>query len=209
MAQVPDDEVAIRKRLGIAKPEAVGRNYQEALQYPSLNIRGMAAAAIGDKAANIVPSHAIAEIDLRTTPGADPAYLIAAIEKHIRAKGYHLTKDEPTDQERAQYDKIASLTPSRGSAAAYTPIDSEIGAWAQQALAKIFAVSGTPAKTVRIRMMGGSVPTDKLVDALETPFVIVPLVNNDNNQHSFDENIRLGHLLNGTLSFAGLLRAPF
>jgi len=39
--------------------EAVGRNYQEALQYPSLSIRGMAAASIGDKAANIVPSHAI------------------------------------------------------------------------------------------------------------------------------------------------------
>jgi acetylornithine deacetylase/succinyl-diaminopimelate desuccinylase-like protein len=53
MAEVPDDEPAIRRRLGIAKPEAVGRNYQEALQYPSLNIRGMAAAAVGEKAANI------------------------------------------------------------------------------------------------------------------------------------------------------------
>jgi acetylornithine deacetylase/succinyl-diaminopimelate desuccinylase-like protein len=209
MAEVPDDEAAILKRLGIAKPEAVGRNYQEALQYPSLNIRGMAAAAVGEKASNILPSHAVAEIDLRTTPGADPAYLIAAIENHVRAQGYYLSKGEPTDEERAKYDKIASLIPARGSKAAFTPIDSELGAWAQGALARTLASGGADAPTVRIRMMGGSVPTDKLVDALGVPFVIVPLVNNDNNQHSFDENLRIGHLLSGTRTFTGLLRAPF
>jgi acetylornithine deacetylase/succinyl-diaminopimelate desuccinylase-like protein len=209
MAEVPDDEAAILKRLGISKPEAVGRNYQEALQFPSLNIRGMAAAAVGEKAANILPSHAVAEIDLRTTPGADPAYLTAAIENHIRAQGYFLAKGEPTDEERTRYDKIASLIPARGSKAAFTPIDSELGAWAQSALAKTFASGGVDARTVRIRMMGGSVPTDKLVDALAVPFVIVPMVNNDNNQHSFDENLRIGHLLNGTRAFTGLLRTPY
>ncbi len=209
LAEVPDDETAIMKRIGIAKPEAVGRNYQEALQYPSLNIRGMAAAAIGDKAANIVPSRAVAEIDLRTTPGADPGYLIGAIETHIRAQGYYLAKGEPTDEERAKYDKIASLVPARGSKAAYTPLDSSLGTWAQAALAQTFATNGAPARIVRIRMMGGSVPTDKLVGALETPFVIIPLVNNDNNQHSFDENLRLGNLLDGTRAFTGLLRTAF
>ena len=44
MAQVDDDEPALVKRLGIAHPEKVGANYQEALQYPSLNVRGMASA---------------------------------------------------------------------------------------------------------------------------------------------------------------------
>jgi acetylornithine deacetylase/succinyl-diaminopimelate desuccinylase-like protein len=58
-------------------------------------------------------------------------------------------------------------------------------------------------------MMGGSVPTDKLVEALGLPFVIVPLVNGDNNQHSFDENLRLGQFLDGTRAFTGLLRAPY
>jgi acetylornithine deacetylase/succinyl-diaminopimelate desuccinylase-like protein len=209
LAEVPDDEPVIMKRIGIAKPEAVGRNYQEALQYPSLNIRGMAAAAIGDKAANILPSHAIAEIDLRTTPGADPGYLIGTIEMHIRAQGYYLAKGEPTDEERAKYDKIASLVPARGSKAAFTPLDSHLGTWAQAALAQTFATGGAPARIVRIRMMGGSVPTDKLVDALGMPFVIIPLVNNDNNQHSFDENLRLGNLLDGTRAFTGLLRKAF
>jgi hypothetical protein len=58
-------------------------------------------------------------------------------------------------------------------------------------------------------MMGGSVPTDQLVDALDLPFVIVPFVNPDNNQHSFDENLRIGHFLNGTRAMTGLLRWPF
>jgi len=208
LADVPDDEKAIKKRLGIAKPEAVGRNYQEALQYPSLTIRGMAAASVGDKVANIVPSHAIAELNLRTTPGADPAYLVAAIEAHIRAQGYYLARGEPTDEERANYDKIASFIFLGGTRAAFTPLDSDIGVWARAALAKTFARGGTPAEVVRIRMMGGTVPTEALVDALAIPFVIIPLVNNDNNQHSFDENVRVGHLLDGARAFAGLLRAP-
>jgi acetylornithine deacetylase/succinyl-diaminopimelate desuccinylase-like protein len=209
MGAVPDDEPALLKSLGVAKPEAVGRNLQEALQYPSLNIRGLESAAVGDKGANIVPSKAVAELDLRTTPGASASYLAGSIEKHIRAKGYYLSSGAPTDEEREKYDKIASLTVARGSAAALTPLDSPIGAWAQRTLAKTFESEGEPAKTVRIRMMGGSVPTDKLVDALDLPFVIVPLVNPDNNQHSFDENLRIGHFLNGTHALTGLLRSPF
>jgi hypothetical protein len=39
--------------------------------------------------------------------------------------------------------------------------------------------------------------------------VIVPLVNNDNNQRSFDENVRVGRLLEGTRAFTGLLLTPF
>jgi len=127
----------------------------------------------------------------------------------MRSKGYFVTKGEPTDEERARHDKIASLVIARGSAAAFTRLDSPLGHWAQSSLAKSFSEAGEPAKTVRIRMMGGSVPTDKLVEALDLPFVIVPLVNPDNNQHSFDENLRIGHFLDGTRVFSGLLRSAF
>jgi acetylornithine deacetylase/succinyl-diaminopimelate desuccinylase-like protein len=205
LAEVPDDQAVLGKRLGIAKPESVGANYQEALQYPSLNVRGMAAADIGDKAANIVPSHAVAELDLRTVPGADPEYLTAALERHVRGLGYYLSKGEPTDEERAKYAKIASLVPARGSKAAITPYDSPLGRWAQNALGRTVG----PEKVVRIRMMGGSVPTDKLVEALNTPFILVPLVNNDNNQHSFDENLRIGHFFDGAGAFIDLVRTRF
>ena len=203
MAQVDDNEAQLRKRLGIAHAEKVGSNYQEALQYPSLNIRGMQAAAIGEKGANIVPNKAVAELDLRTTPETPPEYLMKIIEDHIRAHGYYIVQGEPTDEERSAHDKIASMKLGRGSRAARTPMDSPIGAWAYGALRQ---AGGT--EPVRIRMMGGSVPTDKLVDALEVPFIIVPLVNGDNNQHSFDENLRIGHYVEGTRTLATLLRTP-
>jgi acetylornithine deacetylase/succinyl-diaminopimelate desuccinylase-like protein len=209
LAEVPDDEKAIMKRIGIAKREAIGANLQEALQYPSLTVRGMAAASIGEKVANIIPHQAVAELGMRTTPGGDPEYLFAAIEAHIRAQGYYLAKGEPSDEERAAHDRIASFTDLTGTRAAFTPLDAAIGAWAQTALAKTFAKDGVPANVVRIRMMGATVPTEALVQALEIPFVIVPMVHNDNNQHSFDENLRIGHLLSGTRAFTGLLLTPF
>jgi acetylornithine deacetylase/succinyl-diaminopimelate desuccinylase-like protein len=53
------------------------------------------------------------------------------------------------------------------------------------------------------------VPTDKLVEALGMPFVIIPLVNADNNQHSFDENVRIGHYLDGVKTFLGLLQTAY
>jgi acetylornithine deacetylase/succinyl-diaminopimelate desuccinylase-like protein len=204
LADVPDDELAIRQRLGIAKAEQVGSNLQEAVQYPSLNIRGMAAAAVGEKVATIVPSHALAELDLRTTPETPPQYLFDRIKQHVIEQGYHLVDGEPTDAERAQYDKLATLRLNRGTRAAYTPLDSPLGAWASAVLTKTF---DTP--PVVIRLMGGTVPTDKLVEALELPFVIIPLVNGDNNQHSFDENLRIGHYLDGVKTFLGLLQTPY
>src|SRR6185436_10325152 len=72
LAETGDDEAAIRRRTGISVAERVGGNLQEAIQFPSLNVRGMAAASVGDKAANVIPHQAIADFDLRTTPEAPP-----------------------------------------------------------------------------------------------------------------------------------------
>jgi acetylornithine deacetylase/succinyl-diaminopimelate desuccinylase-like protein len=205
LAETGDDEAAIRRRTGIKAADLVGANLQEALQYPSLNVRGMAAASVGDKAANIIPHQAVADLDLRTTPETPPDYLFGLIQKHVQAQGYHLVKGPPTDEERAAHDKLATLSLESGSRAARTPLDSPIGTWAYGSLQQT-SLSGEP---VRIRMMGGSVPTDSLVEVLGAPFVIVPLVNGDNNQHTFDENMRVGHYIEGLRAIAGMLRSPY
>jgi acetylornithine deacetylase/succinyl-diaminopimelate desuccinylase-like protein len=209
LAAVPEDEEALKKRVGIAKSEKVGHNYQEALQYPSLNIRGLSSGQVGEKASNIIPATATAELDLRTTPGASATYLTAALQDHIRAQGYYLIDREPTDEERAAHDKIAAVSVGDGSDAAFTDAGAAAGAWVQTALEKAFAQGNEPPQIVRIRMMGGSVPTDKLVGTLDLPFVIVPLVNPDNNQHTHNENLRVGHYLQGIRAFTGLLQMPF
>jgi acetylornithine deacetylase/succinyl-diaminopimelate desuccinylase-like protein len=165
----------------------------------------MAAASVGDKASNIIPNQAIADLDLRTTPETPPDYLFDLLQAHVRAQGYHLVPGPPTDEDRAAYDKLATLRMGSVSRAVRTPLESPLGAWAYASL-KQTSQRGEP---VRIRMMGGSVPTDSLVEVLGAPFVIIPLVNGDNNQHTFDENMRIGHYLEGIRALTGLLRSRY
>jgi acetylornithine deacetylase/succinyl-diaminopimelate desuccinylase-like protein len=199
---------ALRERTGIARAESVGATYQEALQYPSLNVRGMASAAIGAKAANIVPSEATAELDLRTTPEADGRRLFELLKRHIEKRGYHLADGPPSDAERAQYDKLASFRLGSVQSAERTSMDSPLAHWAVTALES--ASGPVPGSDpVRIRMMGGTVPTDVLIDALHLPFIAVPTVNADNNQHTHDENLRIGNFISGTQTIFSLLSAPY
>ncbi|HEY8519556.1 MAG TPA: M20/M25/M40 family metallo-hydrolase [Gammaproteobacteria bacterium] len=208
LARVPDDEAALLARAGIARPERVGASYQEALQYPSLNVRGMAAGGVGASAANVIPSEAVAEIDIRTTSPGEGERLYALVRRHIERQGYHLTDGAPTDEERARHDKLATFELRSVQAAARMPMESAIGRWATAALRAPTAPSPGE-EPVRIRMMGGTVPTDVLVDALGLPFVLVPTVNADNNQHAPDENLRMGHLVTGTETVLSLLLTPF
>jgi len=208
LASTGDDDVALRKRLGIAQADKVGGNYREATQYPSLNVRGMASAGVGDEAANIVPSEAVAELDLRTTPETDGRRLYGLIRQHIEKRGYHLVEGAPTDDERARFDKLASFRLGEVQAAVRTSMDSTVGRWAIAAQ-KAPTAADPGAEPVRIRMMGGTVPTDVLVDALGLPFVLAPTVNADNNQHARDENLRIGNFISGTETIYRLLTTPY
>jgi len=182
---------------------------QEALQYPSLNVRGMAAAGVGAKAANIIPSEAVAELDLRTTPETDGRRLFELLRRHVEAQGYHLVDGPPTDPDRARYDKLATLKIGSVQASERVAMDSPVGRWAATALTTTGSAGASPGEPVRIRMMGGTVPTDVLVEALHLPFVLVPTVNADNNQHSHDENLRIGNFISGTRTIRSLLTTPY
>lgn len=206
LARTPDDEPALRQRLGIAEAEHVGATYQEALQYPSLNVRGMASGSVGAKAANVVPSEAIAELDFRTTPETDGAHLQDLVQAHIEKQGYHVTSRPPTDAERARYPRLASFVRGSVQPAVRTSADAPLSRWTIKALSAPDVAVGV--EPVQIRMMGGTLPTDVLVAALDLPFVTVCTVNADNNQHARDENLRLGNLVSGTRSVHALLTTP-
>jgi len=130
------------------------------------------------------------------------------VKRHIERQGYHLVDGAPNDAERAGYDKLASFKLGDVQAAARQSMDSAIARWAIAAMK-----SGTApipgAEPVLIRMMGGTVPTDVLVDALHLPFVLVPTVNGDNNQHTHDENLRVGNFVTGTETIYSLMTTPF
>ena len=49
---VPDDEDNIKAKMGIAATDKIADNYQESIQYPSLNVRGMASGWVGSEKRN-------------------------------------------------------------------------------------------------------------------------------------------------------------
>ena len=204
LAEVPDDETEIRRWIGIAEPDGVAPTYQEAIQYPSLNVRGMASGWVGEQVRTVIPSFAVAEIDVRLTPESDPEKLIGSIRDHVVARGYHLVDGEPTEEERLTEPRLASFEYEVSYDAFRTPFESDVGRWLRSALVRAFAE-----EPVRKRMSGGSIPISPFVATLGIPAVTVPTVNSDNNQHSPDENLRVGNLLEGIRTYLAVLTEPF
>lgn len=200
LRQVPDNEAEIRNFLGIAAPDGVGDNFQESLQYPTLNIRGLNSLYIGNKARTLIPAWATAEIDIRLVPSSDPNRLIQLVSDHIKNQGYHLVDQEPTETERAMYPRLAALQSSVSYLAFQTPFDSAPGIWLTHALQKAFGRD-----PIKIRTAGGSIPISPFVTTLGIPAVAVPTVNADNNQHAENENLRIGNYLDGVLTFLAIL----
>ena len=102
LATVPDKEKVLMAKLGIGEMDQVGTNYQESIQYPSLNIRGLSSAWVGKEARTIVPATAVAELDLRLVVESDGDRLKGLIRKHIEQQGYYITDKKPTSREREQ-----------------------------------------------------------------------------------------------------------
>jgi len=200
LKQVPDDENEIRKFLGIAEPDKIGDNFQESLQYPTLNIRGLDALFVGKESRTLIPATATAEIDIRLVPGNKADVLVGLIHDHIRKQGYYVIDREPTDEERMTQSKIISFRPTYLYDAFQTPFDSEVGQWLTKAMVKTFQK-----EPIRIRTAGGSIPISPFVVTLGIPAVCVPTVNPDNNQHAENENIRVGNYIDAVKTFVNIL----
>ena len=203
LAAVPDDLPAIHARIGFRTPDGVGGNLQEALQYPSLNVRGMQAGWVGKAARTIIPANAVANFDLRLVKESDGERLLQLMRDHVEAQGYYLVPEgrEPTDEERAKYDRLASFAGKKSYDAFRTDLNGPTGSWLQRALRNTFGK-----EPVLLRTMGGSVPIAPFVTTLDVPAVVLPLVNPDNNQHSPNENILLRNYYRGAKTLVGVLR---
>ncbi|MDQ3534087.1 MAG: M20/M25/M40 family metallo-hydrolase, partial [Bacteroidota bacterium] len=197
---VPDNEDEIKERLQLGSVDKVGRFYQEAIQYPSLNIRGMQSGEINEKVGTIIPAWAKAEIDIRLVLESDPERLIGLIRKHIEKQGYFLTDKVPTKEERLNHEKVASFNYKVSYQSFRTDFDSEVGTWLRKAMRRAFQE-----EPIMERMAGGSIPIAPFVKILDIPAVSVPTVNRDNNQHSHNENIRLGNYREGIKTMIAIL----
>jgi acetylornithine deacetylase/succinyl-diaminopimelate desuccinylase-like protein len=199
LAEMPANDADLERELGIAKPEGAGKKLVELLQEPSLNIRGISSAYVGEHAQNVVPDKAEASIDARLVKGEDPHKKFEQIAAFIAKQGYFLIDHEPTMEERRAHALIAKVIDQGGYRASRTAMDLPVS----KALVKVMQ-DATGSDTVVAPTLGGSVPM-YIFEDLGLPWIGVPIVNYDNHQHSSDENLRLGHLWRGMEVYAAIL----
>jgi len=204
---IPFDEEAFNRRIGIAQREKVGKNIFEAFLYPTLTVSRMTAGSLGANgrvvpfAGGVIPAVAEATIAIRVVPETPPAYLRQVFTKYVESQGYHLVNGQPTEEERAKYRDLATVTVSGGGGggALRTSMSSPVADWTRRAFTKAFGKAPDQAP-----MYGATLPIGAIVEGLNVPFVIAPLANGDDNQHTSDENLRIGNYINGTKSILAL-----
>jgi acetylornithine deacetylase/succinyl-diaminopimelate desuccinylase-like protein len=198
---VPDDEAGLMHDLAFAAPDSVGRSLQEALQYPSLNVRGMASGWVGPDVRTIIPDSAVAEIDVRLVVESDGARLLELIKGHIRQQGFHLVEGRgATLEERRRHPRVASIRSELSYPAYRTEMTHPALAWVREAVDRAFEQDA-----VFVRTSGGTVPISPFVTQLGLPAAGIPTVNPDNNQHSPNENVRIGHFTDGIRTLISVL----
>jgi acetylornithine deacetylase/succinyl-diaminopimelate desuccinylase-like protein len=147
-----------------------------------------------------VPSTAIADIDIRLVKGIDPDTAVRRVIDHVRKQGYEVVETEPDAAARMRYPKLARVSRvERGYSASRTSMDLPIS---QLVLRTAESARGP---IVKLPTMGGSVPLYMIEEILHAPTITVPIANHDNNQHSFNENIRIQNLWDGIELMAALL----
>ena len=200
VADAPDVDRDLMRELWLGSTEGGGKKLVELLNLPSLNIRGMSAARTGAQASNVIPASATASLDIRLVKGIDHDAATARVIEHIRKQGYYVVDRDPDAETRTTHAKVAKVVLEPGGYnAARTSMDLPIS---QLVLRTAESARGP---VVKLPTMGGSVPLYMIEETLHTPTITVPIANHDNNQHSFDENIRLENLWDGIDLLAALL----
>ena len=206
---VPDDGEQMLKSFGVAAPERAFERLQDALQSPTLNVRGLTSGHVGAGARTIIPDRATAAIDVRLVKETRAEDLVEKIRAHIQRPGLQLVNADPDDVDaerlfpdwrrcRCRRRPPKRFARRRRSAGALARGRSRASTWR--------------APPVRLRTLGGTVPIAPFIEALGFPAVVLPTVNFDNNQHEENENLRLGQFFQAIEIIAivhpGLNRGP-
>ena len=199
LAEMPENDADLERELGIAKPEGRGKKLVELIMQPSLNIRGLRSAYVGEQAQNVVPDRAEASLEARLVKGEDTKTKFEQIAAFIQKQGFYVIDHEPTMEERRAHARIAKVVYEGGYRASRTPMDLPMS----KAIVEVVrAAAGNG--TVVMPSSGGSVPM-YIFEDLGLPWIGVPIVNYDNHQHSSDENLRLGQFWRGMEIYGAIL----
>jgi len=199
---VPDNSKQMQKDYGVGSTDGAASSLQEGLNLPSLSIQTMQSGEVGQ----VIAGHATAEIAMRLVKENKPAVMAQRVIDHIRKQGYFIVDEEPNVETLASHPKVAKVTftsPAlQGFAVPWrTEPDDAQAAFATEALKVTW-----PGQLIRIRTMGGGFPPAvPFIEAFHKPVIGIALANYDDNQHTNNENLRLGNLYDGIVTLAGLI----
>jgi acetylornithine deacetylase/succinyl-diaminopimelate desuccinylase-like protein len=199
LAEAPDIDRELMQEFRLGSTEGAPKKLNELITLPSLNIRGMASSRTGAQASNVIPATATATLDIRLVKGMDPRQTAASVVEHIRKQGFFVVSSAPDATVRTAHAKVAFVTTKGDEPATRTPMDLPIS---QEVIRTVESVRG-PA--VILPNMGGGLPLISIERPLGSRTIVIPIANHDDNQHTFNENLRLANLWDGIELMAALL----
>jgi len=201
LARAPVNDAMLKDAFWLGRTEGGGAHLLELINQPSLNVNGLSSAQTGAHAANVIPSTATADLDLRLVVGIDWKAQQQHVIDFVRSRGYFVVDHEPSKDELTSHPKVAKvICDSASYNAVRTPMDLPI------AKEVIQAVTSARGDVVLLPTMGGSVPLVAMERAAQTRTITVPIANYDDNQHAANENLRLRNLWDGIETMAALLQ---
>lgn len=196
VAAMPPVEAALRSEFQIGRTE--GESLGERIMLPALNVSGIQAGGVGEKASNSIPTFARAAIDFRLVPAQKPGAIKTVVERHLVARGWTIVREDPDAASRRAHAKIVKVRWGSGYPPARTRLDHPLS----KQIAAL--MKGAGHEPLLLPTMGGSVPIHLFQQPNDTPTIGLPTVNHDNNQHAANENLRLQNLWDGVEIFAAL-----
>jgi acetylornithine deacetylase/succinyl-diaminopimelate desuccinylase-like protein len=200
MQEVPDDTESMRRLYGLGSTDGAAASFQEGLNLPTFSVHMMKGGEVG----GVIAASATAEIALRLVKENSPRVMVERVLAHIRKQGYFIVDSDPDTATLAAHPRIVKVS---------TRVGGSIGAWrtdADVAEAR-FITDALRARwgdrLVRVRTLGGGVPAGPFIEAFHVPTLGLSLANYDDNQHTDNENLRLGNLWNGIATLAAIMTA--
>jgi acetylornithine deacetylase/succinyl-diaminopimelate desuccinylase-like protein len=200
LAAMPPVEADLKRAFGLGRNIGPAR-LADGYLAPTLNVRALHSGDEGPNAANAIATEAEASLDFRLAPGETPAHVRELTESYLQRQGWFIVRETPDTALRLAHPKIVKARWDAGGAlATKTALD----------LPASKAVAATIARTVgypviELPLVGASSGMADIVEVLRVPMVGVSIANYDDNQHTRNENLRLGNLWDGIEVYAGLL----
>ncbi len=197
---VPDDPKKMQAAFGVGSVDGAASSLQEGLNIPSFSVHMMQGGEVG----GVIPGSATAQIAMRLVMDNNPKVMVDRVVSHIKAQGYFVVDHDPDLATLASHPRVAkvitSARPEQGGGAWRTDPNSPMAVFVTDAMHSVWGDN-----LVRMRTAGGSMPAGGFVDNYHVPVVGIAIANYDDNQHTDNENLRLGNLYDGIVTLAAIM----